>query len=259
MTSFTRCAVATLLLTAAGCIVGVPTVTIDGGVHALELDGEIGLSNSASTGADTIDLSSQLDLGDTEYAPIGRVGVDLGRFDFQAWGFSSSTDGTGTVSADFGNITAGSSVESELDLTLAQGRALFDVVDLDFFEAGLGLAVQWIDFNLDVHETVFGLDESVDVQQPVPLLAGRVGVDLGELSPIPVSVELSAAGIWGSYGDLDGAVVDVELLARAQFGLLGVFAGWRQLQIDLEGKSGDKTFDGDLTTSGALLGVTLRF
>jgi len=253
-----RCAFASLLLAAAGCI-GIPTVTIDGGVHALELDGEIGLSNSASTGFDTIDLSSQLDLGDTEYAPIGRVGVDLGRFDFQAWGFTTSTDGSGTVTADFGNITAGSAVESELDLTLAQGRALFDVVDLDFFEAGLGLAVQWIDFDLDVHEQVFGLDESISVQQPVPLLAGRLGVDLGELSPVPVSVELSAAGIWGSYGDLDGAVVDVELLARLQFDLLGFFVGWRQLQIDLEGESGDQAFDGDVTTSGAVLGLTLRF
>lgn len=257
MTSFARCALATLLLSAAGC--GLPTLTIDGGVHSLTLDGDIGLSNSGSTGFDTIDLTSQLDLDDTEYVPIARVGVDLGRFDFQAWGFSSTTDGTGTVSADFGNITAGSAVESELDLTLAQGRALFDVIDFDFFEAGLGLAVQWIDFDLDVRETVFGLNESIHVQQPVPLLAGRVGVDLGELSPIPLAVELSAAGIWGSYGDLDGAVFDVELLARAQFGMFGVFAGWRQLQIELEGESGDQAFDGDMTTQGALLGVTLRF
>jgi hypothetical protein len=44
-----------------------------------------------------------------------------------------------------------------------------------------------------------------------------------------------------------------------QFGHFGVFAGWRQLQLELSGTSGDQAFDGDLTTQGALLGVTLRF
>jgi hypothetical protein len=253
-----RLAALLLLVPAAGCF-SLPTLTLDGGFHAVTMDGSIGLSNTSTTDVDTIDLSSQLDLGDTETTPYVRAGLELGPLDVTAWGFTNEASGRGVATADFGGITAGSVVESDLDLTMAQGRLLFDVVNFDLVEAGVGLAVQWVDLQLEVEEEVFGLREAIDVQQPVPLLAARVGVDLGEVTPLPLSVEVAAAGLRASYADIDGTILDLEALARLQWGLFGVFGGWRYLHIDIEGEADGQAFDGDVELTGAIAGLSLRF
>lgn len=250
---------ALLLLGTAGCLGGNASFTVDAGVHLPSIDGSLGLSNTTLTDLDEIDLSSQLSLDDADVAPLPRAELDFGFLDLAAWGFTTEASGRGTATADFGDITAGSDVESELALSMVQLRVLGDVIDSGPFQLGVGLAAQWVDVQLDVHEVVFGLDESIDVQQAVPLLAARATFDLGALDLVPLSFELSAAGVKLSYADIDGALLDVEALVRWRFGLFGLFAGWRHLLVQIDGEASGQAFDGDVTLSGVVAGLTLRF
>lgn len=241
-----------------GCV-GSPELVLDGGLYAPRLDGALALSNTTLTSLDEVDLDTDLDLGDSDAGPFARAEIDLGGIDLTAWGFATSASGDGKVTADFGNISSGSQVTSELDLTLAQGRVLFDVLERGGFELGAGLAAQWIDTSLAVTETTFGLAESVDLAQAVPLLAARAGFDLGKLGLLPLAIELSAAGIQASFADIEGTILDLEALARLDFGTLGLFAGWRYLLIEIDGMSSGQDFAGDVTLEGFVAGLTLRF
>ncbi len=46
---------------------------------------------------------------------------------------------------------------------------------------------------------------------------------------------------------------------RWRIGVFGLFAGWRHLLVQLDGESDGQAFDGDVTLSGAVAGLTLRF
>ncbi len=240
------------------CACNGPTIDFDGGLHLPHLDGTIALSNTTLTSIDEIDLATDLDLDSTDAAPWLHGEVEHGSVRLTAWGFHTEASGAGTVTADFGGITAGSAVTSDLDVTLAQGRALFDLVELFGLELGGGLAVQWIDVSLDVDEPTFGLSEEVDVRQPVPLLAARVGHDFEPLLGLPVDAALSVAWIRADVGDLGGGVLDLEALVRARFDRLGLFAGWRTLRVDIDGETDGQEFAGDVDLAGFLFGATLR-
>jgi len=235
------------------------TFEVDGGLHLPHLDGTIALSNTTLTSIDEIDLATDLDLDSNEAAPWLQGAADLGDLSLSLWGFQTDASGDGTVAADFGDITAGSSVTSQLDVTLVQGRALHDLIEFGDFELCAGIAVQWIDVSLDVDEQTFGLSEAIDVQQPVPLLAARAEQDLEPLLGLPVAAALSVAWIRAEVGDVGGGVLDLEALVRARFDRFGVFAGWRTVQIDLEGAADGQEFAGDVDLAGFLFGATLRF
>jgi hypothetical protein len=250
------------LLVAGSLLLGgcaTPTLVLDGGLHLPRLDGTIALSNTSLTSIDEVDLATDLNLDSADGAPWLHGEFDSGRFALSGFCFRTETSGSGTVSADFGGITAGSAVTSDLDLTLAQGRALFDVIDFEGLELGAGLALQWIDVALDVDEQTFGLSESVEVRQPVPLLAARAGCDLEPSLGVPLQFEVAAAWIRARVGDLGGGVLDAEAMLHVRHGMLGAFAGWRTLRVDLDGASAGQEFSVDVELAGFLFGASLRF
>jgi hypothetical protein len=167
-----RLAVAAALALPA-CIEASPNVTIEGGVYAPTLSGNIGLGATVATDVDTIDLDSSLDLGKTEYVPYLRGEFAIAGLDLSLSGFKTSQTGTGTVTADFGDITAGSTVDSKLDLALAHASLCYDVVDTKPFTFGAGIGADYFDLDMDVHNVAFGLDESVQIRQAIPLLVAR--------------------------------------------------------------------------------------
>lgn len=241
-----------------GCFTG-PTLLLDAGLYLPALEGDVALANTTLAGGDDIDLTSELDLDDTDATILPRAELDFGPLDLTAWGFTTQSSGSGTATADFGGISAGSDVTSDLDLTLAQARVLFDLVDVGGFELGVGAAAQWVDLDLEVEEIVFGLVESVEVQQAVPLLAARAGFDLEPLTTLPLAVELGVSGLALDVGDLRGTYLDLEALVRAHWSFFGLFAGWRRLQVEFEGESSGQEFDGDVVLEGMVIGATLRF
>jgi len=241
-----------------GCASSDPLLRVEAAVFTPSFDGDVGLSSSTVTDAETIDLVSALDLGDTDVVPYLRAEIDLGPFNVAASGFATSQDGTGITTADFGNISAGSTVDSEIDLTLAQGRAIVDLIDTNLVKLGLGLAVEWVDFELDSREQTLGLTESVDVAQLVPLVAAHAsaGIDLPWV--MPIRFDLNVAGMSLRYEDIDGTVLDVEALLRGDGGRFGWFVGYRHALIQSDGEVDGQDFDGDITVSGWLIGLNVR-
>jgi hypothetical protein len=252
----------TVLLAAAGlagCTSSDPLLRVDAALFTPSFGGDIGLSTTTDTDVTTVNISSDLDLGSTEYVPYLRGEFDIGPFNLAASGFKTSQDGTGTVTADFGDITAGSTVESEIDLTLVQARAVFDVLDLDMVKLGLGLAAEWVDFHFDQREQVFGLSETIDVTQVVPLIAahGAVGIELPHF--VPLRFDVNAAGMSLNLSDLDGTILDVEALLRADFDRVGCFVGYRYILIQTDGNIDDQSVDANVTLAGWIAGVSVRF
>ena len=59
----------------------------------------------------------------------------------------------------------------------------------------------------------------------------------------------------GTIGDVDGTYWDVEALLRYQAtGLIEIFAGYRFINIDVEGEADGQRFDSDLILSGWMVG-----
>jgi hypothetical protein len=249
-------ALASALATAA-CIDTPPAVTIEGGLYAPTLKGQIGLSTTVVTDVDTIDLDSSLDLGKTEYVPYLRGEFALAGFDLALSGFKTSQTGTGTVTADFGDITAGSTVDSKLAIALAHGSLCYDMVDTKPFTFGAGIGADYFDLDMDVHNVAFGLDESVQIRQAIPLLVARGVV---RTPVIPLDLQLEVGAITGHVEDLDGTLVDVEALLHCKVvGPLALYGGYRYVHGQFQGSTNNRDFDADVTVSGFLLGATFRF
>jgi hypothetical protein len=242
----------------AGCSASDPLVRADLALFAPSFQGDVGLSNSTVTDVDTIDIESDLDLGDTDYVPYVRLEGDLGPFNLAGSWFETSQSGTGVVTADFGNITAGSTVESDLDLTLVNGRFVWDFINTDLVHLGLGVAAEWVDFDLEAKEQTFGLSESVSVSQVLPLAAAHAAVGI-PLPWIPLRLDVNAAGMSLHIEDVDGTVIDIEGLLRADFNHFGCFAGYRYILVQTDGVIDDQNFDGDIVLAGWLLGASVRF
>ena len=244
-------------LALSACIEQSPTVTIESGVYAPTLEGNIGLAATVATDVDTIDLDSSLDLGKTEYVPYLRGEVNLAGFDLALSGFRTSQTGTGTVTADFGNITAGSTVDSKLDLALAHAALCYDFIETSPFTLGAGIGADYFDLDMAVHNVAFGLDESVEIRQAVPLLVARGVV---RTPVIPLDLQLEASGITGHYEDFDGSLIDIEALLHCKIvGPLSLYGGYRYVHCDFKGRTDDRGFDADVSVSGFLLGATFRF
>jgi hypothetical protein len=244
-------------LATAACISESPNVTIEGGLYAPTLKGEIGLSTTVVTDVDTIDLDSSLDLGKTEYVPYLRGEFAIAGLDLSLSGFKTSQTGTGTVTADFGDITAGSTVDSKLDLALAHASLCYDVVDTKPFTFGAGIGADYFDLDMDVHNVAFGLDESVQIRQAIPLLVARGVV---RTPVLPLDLQLEVSGITGHVEDFDGTLVDVEALLHCKIaGPLAMYGGYRYVHGQFQGTTNDRNFDADVTVTGFLLGATFRF
>jgi len=246
-----------LALPTAGCSSSEPLLTVEGAAFAPSLSGKVGLSTTITTDVDTIGLSSDLGLGGTEVVPYLRGEAVAGGFDLAVSGFHTSQSGHGTVTADFGNITAGTNVNTDLDLWLAHGHVAWNFVETQWIDVGAGLGADYVDFKLDAEDPTFALRESVAVRQFVPLVEARTSV---RLPVVPLDLELSLGAITGTVDQIDGTVIDAEALLHARIaGPLALFAGYRYVHFDIKGTSSSQSFDGDVELSGFMVGASLRF
>jgi hypothetical protein len=246
-----------LALFGAGCGSAEPLLTVEAAAFAPSLGGTIGLAQSIATDINTINLSSDLGLGGTEVVPYLRGEVVAGGFDFALSGFRTSQSGHGTVTADFGHITAGSNVDTDLDLGLAHGHVAWNFLETEWVDVGAGLGADYVDLSLKAEDKTFAMTESIAVRQAVPLVEARAAF---RVPVVPIDLELSVGGITGSYDQIDGTVFDAEALLRGRIaGPLSLFAGYRYVHFDIKGSSNSQSFDGDVVLSGFMLGASLRF
>jgi hypothetical protein len=223
-----------------------------GGYLKLNPDGEFSVSGGGVDGT-PVDMDDDLGFDDSEDYFL-EAALQLGSFRlFVAYlPISFSGDGVLTQNVEFNGETfvAGSQVDSDVDIDLYQAGLAWYLINLDDLpvrlQFGPELSVIYVNADLKMKEDVLGLNESESVGAAVPTIGLRGRLALGDYLGVTSRVGyLSYDG--NSFLDVDA---QVEL---SPLPLVGVFAGYRYLDIDVD-ESGvmiDATFDGPY--AGALI------
>ena len=247
---------AALLLTACST----PRLDVTPRWGTFDVDGSLGISSGAVTAKADLE-SAGLQQDDSVVG--ARVDFDWGGSHVMVSGQQSEHGGDGTLDATLSSggttITAGTDVQSELDLGIYSAVYTFDFIPTDLIEVGLGLGVSYLDVTSSftdstTNETIDG-DESL----PIPVLAARLGTRIWRLD-----ASLQAQGIAAEIDNDEILYVDLDLMAKLR--LLGgedhlaghLTAGyrWVDLELEYENDDGDHV-DGDATFAGPYIGLTL--
>ena len=230
--------------------------TAQAGYTSMAISGDIALAPGA--GGPTIhqDVDSALGLGDAVGSPYARVQFDFGVPVLTASAFTFEEQGRGTLNAQFGNITAGTAVASDLRFTNVKASLAFDVIPLGVVKIAPGLAVDGFDLRMHVQDLAATVTEDLTVQAPLPMGFVRAEADLG------------LVGAVGEFGysrlpkieDAKGTFWDAELLVELHTGSsLHLFAGYRAIGLDAEGTTDGQDFAADLRVTGWTIGGGFRF
>jgi hypothetical protein len=248
---------------ALSCLAGAclaPEVAIEPRFAQVDIEGDIAISSGSISATNDVDA-----VGIEE--DDGALGV---RGDFK-WGSphltldlqQSTHDGDGVLEADLSQggvtITAGTPVETDLDLGLHTAYLTFDLLPGDF-ELGLGFGVAAVDIDFESTDPGTGQSVATDELLPVPMLAGRAGIGLGR-----VDLEALVGAMAFDSGDADVTVVDGR--ATGRFRILGggdrligaLVGGLRYVMIDAEYEDGSDDVSGDLEILGPFVGLRLQF
>ncbi|HIG12287.1 MAG: hypothetical protein ABGY71_10430 [bacterium] len=243
------------LALAPGC--AVPSLDVMPRYGSLDIDGSFGITNSGTlTLADLSQAGFEKDNG-----VLGlRADLDFGAPRLVISLQDSSHDGAGTLSADLTNgagetISAGSSVDSALDIGLYQGVLTWDLFPGDTGELGIGLGIVAIDIDASITESG-GSTLDIDEFAPIPVISLRGGVKLGDLevSGLLNAMEASVGFNELSFIDLDlfarYAIVGGEDRLRVSAGL-----GYRHAELDIESSEDGE----DIAVNFAFTGPYLLF
>jgi hypothetical protein len=248
-------AIALWLPVAAACsTVG---ATVQAGFTQVAVDGDLALTtaNGGATSTAEQDIGSAFGLGDERGSPWLRAQADLGTPVVTASVFWLRESGTGVLDSDFGGLSAGTQVASDLELACAQASCTFDF-GLGPVKVSPGLAVDVFDLDFRVRETLLGNSEVIDEILAVPLLFVRAEASLGPVAAIGEAGYLELPDIDGT----EGRFFDAEaMLAWSVLPLVHVFAGYRFIELHANGDTDSDSFATDLEIRGWFVGGGLRF
>jgi len=223
------------------------------GFASLEADGTFaGESGGIGT---QIDFDSDLNFDDSQDV-FAEAAVQLGRFRVSAGYLPLDFSGDGTISRDITfdgrTFPSGTNVSSNVEIDVFDIAVAFYVIDFDDgplrVQLGPELAVKIGEVDMSIRDTSSGISENVSATVPVPTIGARGRIAFSDYF-----------GVVGRIGYLefrDSSVLDTEIqLEFSPVPLLGVFAGYRYIDVDVD-ESGvilKSTF------SGPFAGVLARF
>ena len=234
-----------------------PSVSVMPFVASNSLDGSVSTSGGESSAS--TDLGS-LGVGDSE------TGIG-GRFDFvgpnSQWSITHAASkfaGNGTIGAELevGDTTFGKDVNVATTLDLAVTSLLWTrnwgLGDTAHF--GLGLGVTSIDLAMQITEQVTKKTDGMDETLPIPLLALRLGGDVG-----PVRVEATYALLEVDVDEGSVSVTDMDIYGGIDvLGDMGTLVlGYRDFALDTSFGDASDSADLDLQLGGPYLGVRFAF
>lgn len=246
---------AALLLPTLLASCGTPEFTADAGYMFMELAGDFGLGDSGGGGSLNINLGEGLDIsnGGSPYAKVEAVVMG---FRFGVSGFKYSDTGDSILSTSFGDIIAGSTVNTDLDLTNLKATFAYDLFDFGFLRISPGLSLDYFDIDLEMVATSpIAAIEKIDFEVPVPMpyLSAQLTYE-------DFTLDAEVSGISVNLPDANGLYWDISMKLRYQpVPLLDMFVGYRYLLIDAEGDVGGQDFDADIHLNGLLFGASFRF
>jgi hypothetical protein len=232
-------------------------VKAQAGYAQMSIEGDIALNPTAGGGTASIrqDIETALGLGDDQGSPYARAQFDLGVPVFAVSGFMFEEQGTGTLQANYGNITAGTNVNSDLELMNARASMAFQI-ELGPVSIAPGLAANWVDLTLEVADTAGIATETVELSAPLPMAFVRGEAELGIVALI---AELGYLEV-PEYDDIEGSVWDAEAIVELRpTPALNFFAGYRGINVEVEGEVDNQDFFADITLSGWIIGGGVKF
>jgi len=220
----------------------------------LNPDGDFAVSTDSLTGT-SVDMDDDLGFDDSEDYYM-EAALQLGSFRlfaaYQPINFSG--DGILTETIDFNGETfvTGSHVESDIDIDIYEAGLAWYLVNIDDLpvrvQLGPEVAVKYVDAQIDMTETGTGLSESESIRAPLPTVGLRGRVAVADL--------LGVIGRVGYMEYSDNSFLDVD--AQVEFSplpMVGVFAGYRYLDIDID--EDDVAIDASF--DGPYVGALIRF
>lgn len=224
------------------------------GYTQVEMSGTVALDSSVGgvdLGTIQVDLEDDLGLTDEVGSPYGRAEVDLGLIHLTGSGFIYDEQSTGTLSFDFGDITFGSTVESDIEIMNFKGAITFDMVDVGPLRLSPGVGVDLFDIDMNIRSTApIVVSERVEILTPVPMLFLQTELDFG-----PVGAMLDTGWMSLDLGDVKGTWIDIEGLATFNmFSAFEIFAGYRYISIDTDGDADGQAFEADVELQGWIVG-----
>jgi hypothetical protein len=218
-----------------------------------------GLALDSGTGGSVASIEQDIDsafgLGDAQGSPYLRGQIDAGVPVLTASVFWLKESGQGQLDDPFGGLVTGTTVDTQLDLTVAKIAATFDF-DLWLLKLSPGILFDVFAIDFDARESVLGSSEDIDemVFVPMPFLRAEAG-----FGPVNATAEIGYIDVSG-LDNSGGRFLDFEAMIEFYPLPLGhLFTGYRYIGIDANGDSGTESFATDLQIQGWVLGGGLRF
>jgi hypothetical protein len=242
------------------CLVGPFGVCADeifslkGGYLPLSADGKFAVGSDGQAGT-KIDFQDDLNFDDSKQYQL-EAAFQLGDFRLFAAYMPIEFSGKGVLTQDTSfsgeTFVAGSRVESNVDLDIYEAGLAWYGVNIDDMpirvQLGPEVAVKYIDASVDMKSDVYGLktSESVNVALPSLGLRGRLAM----------SDWLGVIGRAGYMEYEDNSFLDVEgQVELSPIPLLGLFAGYRYLDVDID----ESDVYVDAKFDGPYIGALVRF
>lgn len=231
------------------------TYHLDAGVMFARARGEVALQNSAGTLAlgDNQHSLGSMGVDETEASPYVDLEAVRDVHHFRISGFRLDSEGSGTLTGDFGDLVAGTPVTASIDFINVGGAYIYDLMRDDTFRLGVGGQLGY--YQLDVEARSAGGNESVRTEVFVPMPCVEANVYLGDLT-------LGAFGslMGADLGDASGRYIDFESTVRWRvLPELELFGGYRYVLMDAYGEASSRDFDADVEVNGWFMGGGIRF
>ncbi len=220
------------------------------------LDGKMGLAPTGgglSFDADVDDDLGIKDSSDSLYLR-GEANAAFLRLTVSAFRYDSRGDGTLTV--NYGDISAGSQVSSDIEFTNLKTAITFDLINFGPVRISPGISVDIFDIDSEVRSvTPVVASESLDYTAPVPMVHLQGELDLGYLA---ANIDAGVMDI--HLNDIDGTFWDLEGMLRVKpWDHVEIFGGYRYISIDGRGRVSGQDFDSNLVFTGWFVGGGFTF
>ncbi|MBK8978800.1 MAG: hypothetical protein IPM29_23110 [Planctomycetes bacterium] len=254
----------------ASCVVScaVPLLLLPSGCHIAGGAAQVAFMSSAVDGTAAVDteagganlgdrqnrLDDDLRVGGPVGAPLlsGWVATDIGRFGLSTFWFDES--GNGTLSQPYGDLPAGTPVNTSLEVWNLKPYWVYDVVDTDILRLAPGVAVDITSVSTDVRGANGGR-ESTDILAPIPMPF----VD-GELKLGPARLGAQLGGMYARINDGGGLYWDFETRLGVQIEKrVDLFLGFRHISLNVDGTADGRLADSDFDLNGWFVGGGVVF
>lgn len=226
-----------------------------------ELDGHIKTGTGGATVANSFD---DLGLNDAEGALGASVDLKWGSPHLSISTQSTEFSGSGILSSqlevDGDIISVGSAVDSDIEVGVTSALLTFDLAPTDTVEFGLGVGIVALDLDLRFREDITATTVSTDETLPIPVIAARLGIDIGswEVGGVLSGLDIEVEGDSVKFFDLD-VYGRYDFFGGAERAAVSLMLGYRSTDLAIDYEDGADTVDAELEVSGPYFGVRFSF